>query len=30
VRENFARKGEEVVNVNLACLKAGRELAEKK
>ncbi len=30
VRENFARKGEDVVNVNLACLKAGRELSEKK
>ena len=30
VRENFARKGEDIVNVNLACMKAGRELAEKK
>ena len=29
VRENFARKGEDVVNVNIACLKAGREYAEK-
>lgn len=28
VRENFARKGEDVVNVNIACLKAGREYAE--
>ncbi|MDR2979980.1 MAG: indolepyruvate oxidoreductase subunit beta [Bacteroidales bacterium] len=29
VSEVFARKGEEVVNVNLACLQAGREFAEK-
>lgn len=29
VSEVFARKGEEIVNVNLACLRAGREFAEK-
>jgi indolepyruvate ferredoxin oxidoreductase beta subunit len=27
VREVFARKGEDIVNVNLACLHAGREFA---
>ena len=26
--EVFARKGEEIVNVNLACLRAGREFAQ--
>ena len=30
VRENFARKGEDVVNTNIACLRAGREFAEKR
>lgn len=29
VSEVFAKKGEEIVNVNLACLRAGREFAEK-
>ena len=29
VRENFARKGDDVVNTNIACLRAGREFAEK-
>lgn len=29
VSEVFARKGEDIVNVNLACLRAGREFAEK-
>jgi indolepyruvate ferredoxin oxidoreductase beta subunit len=29
VRENFARKGEDVVNINIACLRAGKEFAEK-
>ena len=29
VRENFARKGEDVVNTNIACLRAGKEFAEK-
>ena len=29
VSDVFARKGEEVVNVNLACLRAGREFAQK-
>ena len=28
VSEVFARKGEEIVNVNLACLRAGREFAQ--
>ena len=30
VRDNFARKGEEVVATNIACLRAGKEFAEKK
>jgi Pyruvate/2-oxoacid:ferredoxin oxidoreductase gamma subunit len=29
VKSNFARKGEEVVNANLAALRAGREVADK-
>jgi Pyruvate/2-oxoacid:ferredoxin oxidoreductase gamma subunit len=29
VRENFALKGEDIVNVNIACLRAGKEFAEK-
>ena len=29
IRDIFGRKGEDIVNVNLACLKAGREFAEK-
>jgi len=28
VRDNFARKGEEIVNVNIACLRAGKKFAE--
>ncbi|MBP5709416.1 MAG: indolepyruvate oxidoreductase subunit beta [Bacteroidales bacterium] len=30
VRDVFGRKGEDVVNVNLACLRAGREYSEKR
>ena len=29
VRETFARKGDDVVNTNIACLRAGKEFAEK-
>ena len=29
IRDIFGKKGEDIVNVNLACLKAGREFAEK-
>lgn len=28
VRDNFARKGEEIVNINIACLRAGKKFAE--
>lgn len=28
VRDNFARKGEDIVNINIACLRAGKKFAE--
>jgi indolepyruvate ferredoxin oxidoreductase beta subunit len=30
IRDIFGKKGDDIVNVNLACLKAGREVAEKR